>query len=455
MSISDTIIYGSLADVETVLKQKPALDFIDEYGFTPLIQTAIINDEEKGELLLDHGVNVNMRDLTGGSALHWTVENNNVHFSRLLLQHGADANAYTLGGESVLVKPILRHQTNCRKLLVEAGANIDFAYDYINTKLLGHRFELSGYVDIVDHRGYFVEIDLEGFILEFTLGIILRSLLDYRENFSARHLKKYFDLVSRLIDSFSVAANLIKFQHYQTDIEAHAAIIDANLQHEPLIIPVAYEGHAISFVKMRNLLAKCDRSHNDLFVDNVVIFQITRPNLLTPEFLKNLMYRPKSKHFIDVELPRLLGLKPLKKLVIGSQISGNCSWANIESCVPVIWYLLSQGNDDVETREALAFYYQWLEWDKERALQFSLQGFSELSPARQASRAALLAAVLFQRCSAEVQTDIERARKIIPILKKPSLEYILKSYIEVYCHRNQTPAGDNLQKMLRLSEGFF
>ncbi len=455
MSISDTIIYGSLKDLETRLQQESKLDFVDEYGFTPLIQTAIINDLNKGELLLDHGADVNMRDLTGGSALHWTVENNNIIFSRMLLQQGADSNAYTLGGEPVLVKPILRQQNNCRKLLVDAGSNIDFAYDYINTKLLGHRFELYGYVDIVDHRGYFVEIDLEGFILEFTIGIILRSLQDYRENFSARHLKKYFDLVGRLIDSFKVSARLIQFQHYQTDIEANTAIIHANLKHEPLIIPIAYEGHAISFVKMGNLLAKCDRSHNDLFVDNIVIYQVTRPSILTPDFLTNLMYRPKTKYFIDVELPQILGLKPVKKLVIGSQISGNCSWANIESCVPVIWSLLFQGNELEDTREALAFYYQWLEWDKERALQFSLQGFSDLSPTRQASRAALLAAVLFQRCSAQVPTDIERAKKIIPILKKPGLDYILKSYIEVYCHRNHTPAGENLQKILRLSESFF
>jgi hypothetical protein len=455
MSISKTIIYGSLRELEIKLKQDAKLNFIDEYGFTPLIQTAIINDMDKGELLLDQGADVNMRDITGGSALHWTVENNNIPFSRLLLLSGADANAYTLGGEPVLVKPILRQQRDCRKLLIEGGANLDFANDYINTKLLGHRFELSGYVDIVDHRGYFVEIDLEGFILEFTIGIILRSLQDYRENFSARHLKKYFDLIGRLVSSFAVAAQLIKFQHYQADLKANSEVIDANLDHEPLIIPVAYEGHAISFVKMGNLLAKCDRSQNDLFVDNVVIYEIKRPRLITKDFLKNLMYRPKSKNFIDLELPQILGLNPVKKLVIGSQISGNCSWANIESCVPVIWYLLSGGEDAEDTREALAFYYQWLEWDKERALQFILQGFSELSLLRQASRAALLAAVLFQRCSAQVQMDIQRAQKIVPILKKPELEYILKSYIEVYCHRNQTAAGENLQKMLRLSEGFF
>ncbi len=454
MSISHTIIYGSLTELETKLKQDPQINFIDEYGFTPLIQTAIMNDMDKGEFLLEQGAEVNLRDMVGASALHWTVENNNPAFSQLLLDHQADPNAYTLGGEPVLVKPTLRHQKVCREILAAAGADGDFANDYINTKLLGHRFELTGYVDIVDPRKRFVEIDLEGFILEFTIGIILNSLQEYQNNFSARHLKHSFDLMSKLIDAFYNAAQLIKFQHYQTDLVRHSAVINKLLDHEVLIIPVAYEGHAISFIKKGNLLAKCDRSQNDLFVDNVVIFEITRPQILTKEFIKKLMYKRQTKRFVDIELPQLLGLKPIDKLMIGSQISGNCSWANIESCIPVIWSLYSGGFTKENVREALAFYYQWLEWDKERALQYCMQGFEKISPARRASRAALLAAVLFQRCSADLQTDIERARKIISILKTPGYEYILKSYIEIYCYRNPTPAGENLQKLLRL-EGYF
>ncbi len=447
MSISDTIIYGTLKELAFALKQQPELNFIDEYGFTPLIQAAIMNDTDKGELLLDHGAQANLRDLTGGSALHWAAENNNVPFSRLLLENKADPNGYTLGGEPVLVKPVLRRHRNLRKVLTDAGASMDFVFDYINAKLLGHRFELKGYVDIVDPERRFVEVDFEGYILEFTIGVILNSLQDYLSNFSARHLKHFSDLIKKIIDAFGIAAQLIRFQQYRVDLSANSATINALLDQDILIIPVAYEGHAISFVKYGNLLAKCDRSQNDLFIDNVVIFQITRPHVLTKEFIKKLMYKRQTKQFVDVELPALLGLKRVNKLVIGSQISGNCSWANIESCVAVIWFLLTD-----DALQALSFYYQWLEWDKERALQFCLQSVEDANPARRASKLAILAAILFQRCSAEVQTDIDRARKIVPLLKKPGYEYILKSYIEVYCHSNPTPAGENLQKLFRLTE---
>lgn len=450
MSISDTIIYGSLTEVELKLKQDPNINFIDEYGFTPFIQTAILNDADKAELLLDHGADVNLRDLTGGSALHWTAENNNVPFSRLLLNHGADPNAYTLGGEPVLVKPLLRRKQNLRHVLTQAGGNLNFAQDYINAKLLGHRFELTGFVDIVDQRERFVEVDFEGFILEFTIGIILNSLQEYHNHFSARHLRRYFDSIGRLIEVFSTAADLIRYQHYQVDLSQHKARIDALLESEILLIPVAYSGHAISFVRYGNILAKCDRSQNDLFVDNVVIYQMARPQVLTKDLIKKLMYKRQNKHFIDVELPRLLGLQRLTKLMIGSQISGNCSWANIESCVPVIWFLCSAHQDSFAARDALSFYYQWLEWDKDRALQFCIKSFEKANAVRRASKAAMLAAVLFQRCSAEEPLDIERAGKIIPILNTPGYEYILKSYIEIYCNRNPSLPGENLRKLLEL-----
>ncbi|MBS0350497.1 MAG: ankyrin repeat domain-containing protein [Proteobacteria bacterium] len=454
MSLAKTIIYGSLKELEIRLQQESNLNVIDEYGFTPLIQTAIINDFDKGELLLEHGADVNFRDISGASALHWTVENNNIPFSQLLLNYQADPNAYTLAADPVLVKPIMRKQRICRDMLVNAGASMDFANDYINTKLLGHRFELSGYVDIVDPKGRFVEVDLEGFILEFTIGIVHQSLEEYRNHFAARHLRESFIFLDKIVEAFNTATKLIKYQQYQTDFLANGKIIDDLLDAETLIIPIAYQGHAISLVKRGHILAKCDRSENDLFIDNVVLYQMTKPHFLTKDLLKQLMYHRQTKNFIDLELNHLLGLKAITKLQIGSQISGNCSWANIESCVPVIFYLHTNTFNKDHTREALSFYYQWLEWDKDRALQFCMKEIDKISVVRRISKATLLAAVLFQRCSAELQTDIERALNIIKLLKTPELEYLLKSYIEIYCNRNPSPAGSNLQKLLRLAEGY-
>ncbi len=82
--------------------------------------------------------------MTGQTALHWAVNNDNVEISRLLLQFGADPNAYSDNGQPVLFYPLLRHHQELIKLLSDKGANREFAQDYIQAKLLGHRFELKG-----------------------------------------------------------------------------------------------------------------------------------------------------------------------------------------------------------------------------------------------------------------------------------------------------------------------
>ena len=69
---------------------------------------------------------------------------------------------------------------------------VEFAKDFINAKLLAHRYELQGHVDIVDKTKTLIEIDFEGFYLEFTVEAVHDSLQDFRNNFGARHLRKYF-----------------------------------------------------------------------------------------------------------------------------------------------------------------------------------------------------------------------------------------------------------------------
>ena len=128
------------------------IDFLDEYGYTPLIQTAIVNNVEMAKLLVEHGVDVNMADLTGRAALHWAIDNENIELTTLLLENKADPNIYTIASQPVLVKPILRNNNELKFLLCRFDADATFANDYINTKLLGHRFELKGFVDIVDPK---------------------------------------------------------------------------------------------------------------------------------------------------------------------------------------------------------------------------------------------------------------------------------------------------------------
>jgi hypothetical protein len=455
MSLANTIIYGDKATVFSALQSGEDVNEVDEYGFRPLIEAAIVNKTDIAELLLQHGAMVDQEDSTKRTALHWAVENNNLPLCKLLLAHKADPNHLTSGSQPPLLNPILRKQSALKNLLYDYNADLNFALDYINTKLLGHRFELTGQVDIVEPKGRFVELDFEGFFLEFTLGIILQSLERYRNNFAARNLRRYFKFVKMLIESFDAAAQLIKFQQYLINIEEYSQKINTLLSYPLLIIPVAHRGHAITFVQYKDLLVKCDRGENSLTEGSINIYRVREKRNLTKEFYKQLMYVRQPPELIQSGYKKLLDTRLVMRIPLGSQITGNCSWSNVEAAIPTILFLLmaeETNKDSTALRqcmdEALYFYRQWVVWDKDRALYDCISNFEEASPARKASKAAVLGAVLFQCCRYNHPKDIERAEKILKILTLKPYRYVLESYINVYYRRSKTLPGENLVQLL-------
>lgn len=455
MSLAKHIIYGDKSSVQQLLQEGADVNEIDEYGFRPIIEAAIANKTDIAELLLDYGADVDERDATGRSALHWAAENNNLGLVKLLLDRKADPNAYTLASQPVLVQPILRTQNALKNLLYKEGADLNFAQDYINTKLLGHRFELIGQADIVDNKGRFIELDFEGFFLEFTLSIILNSLQRYKNNFAAKHLRHYFKYTKRLIDAFTVAAKLIKFQQYTVNIAEYAEQIDGLLDIEPLIIPVAHRGHAITFIKYGEFFAKCDRGANSEKEGSINIYRIHNRDISLRPLFKKMMYVRQSKQFMEKEFKQVLGLEHLWMLPLSAQITGNCSWANVESALPTMLFLLLAEDTGFKANRiracidhAMSFYQQWLQWDQDRALYDCIQGFYGAEESRKASKAAVLGAILFQHCQYTQQKDVERAEKILSILMLPKYRYVLDSYVDIYYRRNRTAAGVNLINLL-------
>jgi hypothetical protein len=455
MSLTDQILKGSIKKVEQLLANGASPNELDIYGYTPLIEASIANRPDIAALLIHHGADVRLKDLTGGTALNWAVENNNLDLCKLLLQNGADPNAYNKNSQPVLIQPLLRRQQELKELLYKYGADLKFAQDYINTKLIGHRFELVGRVDIVDNKNTFIEVDYEGFVLEFTLGVIQDSLIQFINNFSARNLRSHFAELENIILAFAYAAELLKYQQHLVDIKQHKTRIDKLCRRNLLLLPVGYEGHAITFIRYGNLLAKCDRGENSLHNPSVLIYRMGRPQVFNTEFIKHLLFQKQSQYYISQGIVKDLGLQPVIDLPLPSQLIGNCSWANVEAAVPTMLLMLWLHNHadihlaDVRRYQqaALAIYKQWIEWDKDWALHQCVESFYEANAARKASKAALLAAVLFQTCKYTVAQDIHRANKILAVLATPNYEYILKNYLKVY---KGTPAGHNLRELIDL-----
>ena len=455
VTLADAILAEDLATTARLMQYGEDVNQIDEYGFTPLTEAAIVEHIPITRLLLSSGAEPNRPDVTGGTALHWAAENNNLALCELLLKHHADPNAYNLAGQSALVMPMLRRQSTIRQLLIRAGADELFAEDYINAKLLGHLFELVGTVNIVDPNHQLVEVDLEGFYLEITISLIADSLAQFQNHFQARELRRFGGISQYIVDILQRASQLIKFQQYRVDVRKHEQQIRDLLQIEPLLIPIGYEGHAITFVKYGNIWAKCDRREDSRLYDNIFFYLIENPAQPTVNFLKNLIYQKQSSDFINEDLHRILQLRPLTELKVDAQVSGNCSWANVEAAIPTLFFLvmlkLNQPHQAMGHFKSMAlhFFHRWREWNKDRALHYCMRSFSEANPIRKACKAEILAAILFQRLGSDQPNDRERIHTILNLLLKSPYEYILKNYLRVYYYEGLTDEGRQFAELLK------
>lgn len=455
LTLADAILQEDIDSVRMMLRYGEDVNQIDEYGFTPLIEAAIVDNIQIAKLLLKQGAEPNQQDVTGGTPLHWAAENNNTDLCTLLLEYRANPNIYNFAGQPILVMPNLRHQTSLRQLIIKGGADPVFAQDYINTKLLGHMFELVGTANIISPTNQFVEVDFEGFYLEITIGLIADSLSQFQNHFAARQLRRYSGISQFIVEVMQRASQLIKYQQYRVDINKYRSHIDSLTRQEPLLIPVGYEGHAITFIKYGDIWAKCDRREDSRLYDNVVFYRVQHPEQLTIEFIKNLLYEKQTGEFVNEELDRILGLTPLTELKLAAQISGNCSWANVEATIPTLFFLiLMKMNPNAESHAyyktlALNYFHRWREWNKDRALRFCIQSYEKGDAIRKASKAEILAAILFQACDPHNPSHREHIEMILGVLLKSPYEYILKNYLRVYYYEGHTEEGKRFAELLK------
>lgn len=321
----------------------------------------------------------------------------------------------------MLVMPLMKKQHPIKNLLISAGAQLDFAQDFLNAKLIGHGFELEGRVDIVNPKNIFIEVELEGFYLSFTLEIIANALIEFKNNFSAKKMRKYFAKLEVIIYALQTAIELIRLQHYLIDTKQFLDQINALLDHEPLILPISFGGHAITLIKFWDWLIRCDRGEYGKNNGSVIYYKIQHQPRLTKSFCRKLLYQRQHPEFINHGLVEYLGLKPQSVLNLPIQKTGNCSWANVEAAIPAMMFLLLQEetgskNNRNHEEESLNFCYAWREWNKNRSLDFCIQSLQEATPALKISKAALLAAILFQACDYANPKERQKSNKILTIL---------------------------------------
>lgn len=454
MSLSREILHGTYQGVVRRLEQGETPNVIDEYGYSPLIHAIVLQKPDLVELLIHHHARLDILDASGLTALHWAVDMGHIHIIEILLKHRADANAFSSTGQPVIFYPLLRKERAIVNLLLQHGADLDFAKDFILAKLIGHRFELRGFCDIVTSSGLFLEVDMEGFFLEFSLDIIRDSLQLFMKSYMAKRMTMHVPELKQIIVALERAKKLREYKHISKDVEKNKETIYKLTEADLLLLPVSFSGHAITFIKHEHFLAKCDRGVQKM-TDPIVIHQVGNPRPLTKHFYTHLLYKRHTRKYISQDIYKILSLNPYVKLPIQHQVTGNCSWANVESSVPTMLYMLlhdklkDKTHADKLATHIMKFYFSWLDWDKSRALEDLFLDFEKLSVNRKKARAALMGEILFQACNPNKKNDLARAKKILTILSRKEYHFIVRSYLTVFGTTGRTSQGRNLVALLK------
>lgn len=454
MSLAETIIYDSDENAVAEILAGADVNEHDRYGFRPLIQAVICKKTKTLDALLSAGADIEQADFMKRTALQWAVDRSEFALCKILLESGANPNHYSADGQPILVNPILRQQLELIELFMQYHAKYQFAQDYISAKLLGHRFELTGEADIVSPDGTFIPLSFEGFNLEFTAGLIRRSLDNFINSIPGQKHTTYNAKLQDVMLALKNASQLTEFARHK-DKSQFAPIIQNLLENNLLLLPAAYRGHAITFIKYGDLWVKCDRGVAAI-ANTVVLSRIHNPYVLNQELYEKILYGHKTEDFVLNELPELLKLETITTLPTRHQISGNCSWANMETSIPAMLYMLSynpqlhNNHKELTTlqKDVYQFYKAWIDWDKDTALEEAIEDFAASDKVRKLSKAIILGGILVQRCNPQQSSNVLRAKKILSILTQSEYTFILENYIKIF--NQKTLSGRRVQKLFKL-----
>lgn len=440
MSISEEIVQGFDLRAMELIKQGHDVNELDDYGFTPLIESVIFNKFKIADLLLEYGAIVDLEDYLGQTALFWSCDLDLLPLCQLMLEYNADPNHPNTSGQVPLVYPLLRQNHQMTDLLVKAGAVESVAQDYIEMKVVGHRFELIGSTLIADAKGEMIDVDYEGFMLDFTTKMVSDSLAKFFLTHADKITEKYKLHLQMICNALINSSKLMKFKP-RLDVEVDTASVKSFLNMDLVVLPVSYEGHAITFVKYKNLLAKCDRGVH-VKEDTITVYKVENTMFLNHSFLKDLVFKNKSTDYIKTELPKILGLRKIMTLPARQQVSGNCSWANVEAVVPASMFLL-KAVEDIDNRvyltslknDVISLFNEWVEWDRDRTIDELIANYQSRTLPRRVSIILSLCNILVQRTDADNPSELKRAQKIFDFIKTTNFKNILKLAIGIYASK--------------------
>jgi cytohesin len=139
---------GDLEKAEALLAEEPTLVDTEEGGRTLLFEALREDQRNMVLLLIDNGVDVNIKDEHRFTPLHCAAQQGYSEIAELLIAKGANVNATDMMGETPLHSAVLGGHKDVVEVLLAGGADLDAENLIRRTPL--HFAARDGYVDVVE-----------------------------------------------------------------------------------------------------------------------------------------------------------------------------------------------------------------------------------------------------------------------------------------------------------------
>jgi len=139
---------GDLEMAEALLAEEPTLVDSKEGGQTLLFEALQEEQRNMVLLLIDNGVDVNVKDTHSFTPLHYAAQQGHTEIAELLTAKGANVNATDMMGETPLHAAVLGGHKDVVLVLLAGGADVDAENRMRRTPL--HFAARDGYLDVVE-----------------------------------------------------------------------------------------------------------------------------------------------------------------------------------------------------------------------------------------------------------------------------------------------------------------
>ena len=147
MDLLDATESGNIRRVQELLDSGVDINIVNDYGMTALMLASMYEHIDIVRLLLEKGAGVNIRDEGGYNALMWASVRGYTDIARLLLETGANVNLQNEDGYTALMLASVSGITEIVRLLLEKGADVNIRDENGDTALSQALYR--GYTEIV------------------------------------------------------------------------------------------------------------------------------------------------------------------------------------------------------------------------------------------------------------------------------------------------------------------